>query len=147
MTFPHLVWTAAVAFLALSFTISSGCSNNGPKRAAVAGEVLVDKVPLAEGTINFLPTEGNEGPSAGIAVKDGKYSIPLKDGAVVGKNLVRITGFRKTGRKVPDAMEKDKMIDEMERAVGPEFNESTTLVRDVVEGKNNLDFDLPGIKK
>ena len=57
------------------------------------------------------------------------------------------SGFRKTGRMIPDAMEKDKLIDEMERAVGPEFNEKSTEVRDIREGNNTLNFDLPGMKK
>ncbi|MSU78110.1 MAG: hypothetical protein EXS16_08445 [Gemmataceae bacterium] len=148
MGIAHLARSASLAVLVFSLILTAGCSKRGPNRAAVSGEVRIDNVPLAEGTINFFPTDDNEGPSAGIGIKDGKYTIPIGDsGAVVGKNLVKITGFRASGRKMFDAMDKDKIIDEMERAVGPEFNEASTLIRDVVEGKNTFDFDLAGVKK
>ena len=123
----------------------NGCQK-GPRRAAVSGMVLVDKVPLMEGAISFVPTEGNEGPETGGEIKDGRYSISVNQGAVVGKNKVVIRGFRNTGRKVPDIMDKTKMVDERAMVVGPEFNVNSTLIREIQDGKNVFDFDLPGIK-
>lgn len=147
MGIAHLARSTSFAVLVFSLILAAGCSKRGPNRAAVSGEVRIDNVLLAEGTINFFPTDDNQGPSAGIGIKDGKYTIPIGGGAVVGKNLVKITGFRASGSKMFDAMDKDKIIDKMERAVGPEFNEASTLIRDVVEGKNTFDFDLAGVKK
>jgi len=123
----------------------AGCQN-GPRRAQVSGTVLVDKVPLLEGTISFVPTDGNEGPETGGAINDGRYSISVAQGAVIGKNKVIIRGFRKTGRKVPDIMNKSVLVDERVKALGPEFNDNTTLVRDIQDGKNELNFDLPALK-
>jgi hypothetical protein len=122
-----------------------GCQN-GPRRAAVSGTVLVDKVPLHEGTISFVPTDGTDGPETGGAVKDGKYSIPAGQGAVVGKNKVIIRGFRKTGKQIPDIMDKTKFVDERVKALGPEYNDNTTLLGEIKDGKNELDFDLPAMK-
>ena len=133
--------------LMLSLVILAAGCQNGPRRAAVSGQVLVDKVPLAEGSISFFPTDGNEGPEAGGTIKDGHYSIPLDRGVIVGKNKVVIRGFRKSGRLIPDVWDKSKMIDENERALGPEYNDESTLIRDIQEGKNVLDFDLKGIPK
>ena len=141
----RLTGLAAVALLAGLLLSGAGCQK-GPRRAAVSGQVLVDKEPLLEGTISFIPTDGTEGPETGEAIREGRYSIPADKGAVVGKCKVEIRGFRKTGRKVPDIMEKDKLIDERAKAVGPEFNDQSTLIREIKDGKNTLDFDLPGIK-
>jgi hypothetical protein len=135
-----LVWLGALLLF------GTGCSD-GLRRAAVSGQILVDKEPLQEGKIDFFPSEPNAGPSTGAVVKDGKYSIPAGEGAIVGKNRVEIRGFRKSGRKTPDVWEKGKMIDEMISAVPAEFNDKTTLAREIQEGNNTLNFDLPGIKK
>src|SRR5262245_46131120 len=104
-----------LGFLVLSCLLilgaATGCQN-GPRRAAVSGMVLVDKQPLTEGAISFVPTDGTEGPETGGEIKDGRYSLSINQGAIVGKNKVVIRGFRNTGRKIPDIMDKTKMVDE-----------------------------------
>ena len=139
------IQTTMVVLLGMLLGGGFGCQG-GPRRAGVSGEVLVDKEPLAEGTISFFPTDGNEGPEVGAAIKDGRYSIPMAQGVVIGKNKVVIRGFRKSGRQIPSLHEKGKMIDEMTRAVPAEFNDNSTLVRDIHEGQNTENFDLPGVK-
>jgi len=146
MTTLRMTGTPVLAWLAALLLFSAGCSD-GLRRAAVSGQILVDKDPLQEGKIDFLPSEPNAGPSTGAIVKDGKYSIPAGEGVIVGKNRVEIRGFRKSGRKIPDVWEKGKMIDEMISAIPAEFNDKTTLTREIQEGNNTLNFDLPGIKK
>ncbi len=136
------LWFACCAL----FLFTAGCQK-GPRRAAVSGQVLVDRVPLAEGSISFFPTDGTEGPEAGEAIRDGKYVIPVDRGVIVGKNKVVIRGFRKSGRLVPDIWDKGKMIDENEKALGPEYNDETTLIREIQDGKNTFDFDLKGLPK
>jgi len=139
--------SAARLNLALVFLGCLGCSS-GLHRAAVSGKILVDKQPLERGMINFFPVEGTPGPSAGAEIKNGEYHIPRKAGVVVGKNRVEIKGFRKTGRKMPDPMAfgTKTMADEIVQIVPPEYSSQSTLTRDIKEGDNTLDFDLPGIK-
>lgn len=136
---------AVCLVLASLLLIAAGCQN-GPRRAAVTGKVLVDQTPLAAGTISFFPTDG-EGPEVGESIKDGVYSIPRERGVLVGNNKVVIRGFRKSGRKIPDIWDKTKLIDENEKALGPEYNDQTTLVREIHDGQNIVDFDLTGIPK
>jgi hypothetical protein len=145
MTAPSFLRPAALAFLAALLTIGAGCQRD-PKRAAVSGQVLIDKEPLMEGSISFFPIEGTEGPEVGDIIKDGHYAIPRNRGVIVGKNKVVIRGFRNSGKKIPDLVDKNKMVDERVKAVGAEFNDKTNLTRDIQEGQNTLDFDLPGIK-
>jgi hypothetical protein len=131
-----------VALLLALLAALVGCADN--KRAGVTGQILVDNTPLAEGSINFFPNDG--GPSIGAVVIDGDYEIPQTQGVVVGVNRVEIRGFRNTGRKFADVWDKTKMHDEHEPALGPEYNEKTTLTRDVHPGENVLNFELVGIK-
>ena len=55
-------------------------------------------------------------------------------------------GFRKSGKKVTDVWKKDQ-IDELINAVPPEFNDKSTLNREIEAGNNTRDFELTGIKK
>ena len=123
-----------------------GCSGDGLKRAAVSGKILVDKTPLQEGAITFFPTEGTQGPSVGAVIENGAYHIPRDKGVIVGKNRVEIRGFRKTGKRVSDPMEPGKLIDEIVPALAPQYHSQSTLIREIKEGTNTLDFDLPGTK-
>jgi hypothetical protein len=123
----------------------AGCSN-GPRRAAVSGSVLVDGKPLERGVINFLPAQGSQGPGAGTGITDGTFELDATHGAIVGPCRVEIRGFRKTGRKIAPM---GTPMDEEIQVVPPEFNDQSTLIREVKDGDNTIDFDLPGkrIKK
>lgn len=125
--------------------LTSVACQQGPRRGAVSGEVLVDKTPLVEGSISFIPTDGTEGPEAGDVIRDGKYSIPADRGPIVGKNKVVIRGFKNSGKKIMDVWKKE-MVDERVPAVPAEFNSESKTVREVADGKNTFNFDLPGIK-
>ncbi len=131
---------------ALAAALSGGCSRSTIQRAAVTGKVAVDHQPLAEGSIAFFPTDGTTGPSTGGIIRDGEYRIPTAAGVVVGRNRVEIRGFRQTGKTVRDLWKPGEKIQERVTALGPEYNDRSTLVRDIRAGDNRLDFDLPGRK-
>lgn len=120
-----------------------GCSN-GPRRAAVGGTVSVGGRPLERGIINFLPVEGSRGPGAGGPITNGEYSLEDAKGAVVGSCRVEIRGFRKTGRKIAPL---GTPIDEEIQVVPVEFNDKSTLIRDIKDGDNEVNFDLPAIRE
>lgn len=126
--------------LALLLTLV-GCSD-GPRRAAVSGTVSVKGTPLERGVINFLPAAGSRGPGAGGPITDGHYSLEDANGAVLGPCRVEIRGFRKTGRKIAPM---GNPMDEEIQVVPIEFNDRSTLVREIKPGENILDFDLPAI--
>jgi hypothetical protein len=129
-----------VLALGVVAALAVGCAR-GPRLAAVSGTVRVDNQLLVEGMITFFPTDGNGGPSAGAVITNGTYRIPRAQGAAPGRNRVEIRGFRNTGRK---ARTHGQLADERVPALGPEYNDNSTLVREVQEGDNVLDFDLPG---
>ena len=88
---------------------------------------MVDGQPMAEGSISFLPTEGATGPSAGGIIRDGEYRIPAATGPVVGRSRVEIRGFRQTGKTVRDVWKPGQNVAERVIALGPEFNDRSTL--------------------
>ena len=120
-----------------------GCHGSDDRRAAASGTVRIGGEPLVEGAISFFPIEGTSGPSAGGIIEQGEYSIPRSQGVAVGRNRVEIRGFRNTGRKVPDIWDPNRMLDERVHILDAEYNDRSTLVREVQPGANRFDFDLP----
>jgi hypothetical protein len=130
-----------VLFYAAALVLAvGGCGSK--QRAEVSGRITLDGEPLASGTINFFPTEGNRGPTAGGIVADGRYHIAGAKGVVRGKNRVAIRGSQKTGRQIVNR--DGDATDEVAEIVPAKYNLKTTLVRDVQPETNNLDFDLQG---
>jgi hypothetical protein len=122
-----------------------GCGqSDGPVRVAVAGRVTLDGTPIAEGTINFLPTSGTKGPTAGAPITDGLYSIAAAKGPCVGRYRVEIRGSKKTGRQVlaPGPKTSGLMVDEILEIVPKRYNAESTLEADLKPGQNELDYSL-----
>jgi hypothetical protein len=127
----------------------SGCARkSGPERAAVAGEVTFDGQPIENGLIAFIPDGATKGPTAGAAIKDGKYATPAGTGPVLGTHRVEITAHR-TGRVVEGAgvgagvgPSGGVALEKTEMYVPTQYNKDSTLTIDVKSGKNAQDFAL-----
>jgi hypothetical protein len=126
--------------LAAALLLLAGCSGN---RAEISGTVRLNGHPIEEGSINFIPVEGATGPGTGAVIKDGRYHIPRDKGATVGHNRVELRAFVSTGRKVKDPTGKrGTLTDERVMAFPPEYNDRSTIVKDVQPGSNTFDFDV-----
>jgi hypothetical protein len=120
--------------------LAAGCSDG---KTEVSGTVRLNGQPIQEGSINFIPIDGNRGPGAGAVITDGKYHIPRTGGVTPGKNRVEIRAFRNNGRKVQDPTGKPgTLADERSPAFPAEFNDKSTLVREVRPGSDTIDFDI-----
>jgi hypothetical protein len=118
-----------------------GCS--GDNRSEVSGTVKLNGKLIEEGAINFIPVEGNKGAGAGATITGGKYHIPRSAGVAAGKNRVELRAFRSTGKKVQDPTgPPGAMADERVMAFPPQFNDQSTLVREVRSGSDTIDFDI-----
>ncbi len=127
----------------LPMLLTAGCGPAGPTRAEVSGIVLLNGDPVSEGSINFFPTEGNKGPEAGGAIRDGKYHIPRSQGPVIGKNRVELRSFQKSGRQIQDpTAPPGTLIEEITNVFPAEFNTDSMLVREVLKGKNEMAFEI-----
>ena len=134
---------AVIFAICLVITTSFGCGKKGPRRAAVSGHVSLHGQPISEGVIQFLPVEGTVGPEAGGVISNGQYDIPRQRGPVVGKNRVELRASKKTGRKIQDPTGRPGVqTDEYAELFPPDSNTNSTLVREIKDDPNTLDFDI-----
>jgi hypothetical protein len=133
--------TLHLTLFMIAALLTAGCAR-GPERASVTGEVRVGGELLESGSITFVPLGGN-GPTAGAPIVKGRYEVGRERGVIVGKNRVEVRGDRKTGRRRPHPFNRDEQMDEVVEAVPREYNERSTLDRDVQRGDNEFNFDLP----
>jgi len=119
--------------------LSAGCSKN---LAEVSGTVTLDGQPVEEGSINFIPIEGNTGAGAGAIITKGRYHIASEKGVSPGKNRVEIRAFKNSGKRMIDPTgAPGAMTEERVPAFPPEYNDQSTLVREVKAGSNTFDFE------
>ena len=96
-------------FLALGvILISAGCGSSGPPRYQISGKVTYGGQPVAAGSVMLVPdtSQGNTGPAASVAIKDGQYDSNREGvGHVGGPHVVKITGLDgKTSPEFPMGM-------------------------------------------
>lgn len=65
-----------VGLALLASLVPAGCSR-GPREVSVRGEVNLDNVPLAQGSIRFAPLDGSTTTQAAM-IKDGKFETRLQ---------------------------------------------------------------------
>ncbi len=75
-------------FFFLGLLMWSGCSESGPARYAITGEVTLDGIPVEDASIVLTPARG--GISSMAKISEGKFSIPLEFGPTQGEFNVRI---------------------------------------------------------
>lgn len=135
-----------VAVVVFCLICCHGCGRrnyDGPTRAAVAGAVAVDGVPVEGGIINLVPLSSEGSRKASAPINKGRYDIPEEKGPNLGDCLVEIRWLKPTGRKLQNQGNlADGLVDEMVEAVPEKYNTKTTLHVDIAAGKNNHDFVL-----
>ena len=126
---------AALSLGCLLFALA-GCSNNG--LVSVAGKVSVDGTPLEKGTINFYCL-GTPGPTAGAAIRGGRYSVQVS----TGRKKVEIFGYRIVGQKalIPDKPA-SPLVDVVEQTLPARYNTTSELTCNVASGGTDHDFAL-----
>ncbi len=121
-----------------------GCGASGPTRYEVSGKVTLKGQPLDDGIIEFLP-EDNQGTKSGAQILNGAYRIPKDKGLAAGKYRVVLyagDGTTGGGNAEPSGPDQPGGVPGKER-IPPQFNEKTTLVREVKAGSTTFDFDIP----
>jgi hypothetical protein len=124
----------ASVILAGAICALSGCGNS--KLSEVSGTISYDGKPIEQGSIAFIPADGN-GPSGGSPIVDGKY---FAQNVPVGKTKVQIKGARVTGQKrmLPDS----PPVSTSEEMLPAKYNTASELTYEVKSGTQVKDFDL-----
>lgn len=131
-------------FVALTIAIPLfGCSRAPADRGAVMGSIVLDGTPIEDGLIVFVPSRGNQGPTAGASVAKGRYAIAAAKGPHVGWNRVEIRASRKSGKKIEKPLgQPTETIDEFVEAVAERYNTASQLEVDIQSGVNTFDFQV-----
>ena len=129
--------TRAIAVFLVTAGLIAGCG--GTPEGDVSGTVIYDGKPIEQGSISFIPADGN-GPSAGGGIKDGKYSASKVS---VGMAKIKITGAKiATKQKMYDDPKADWVMTSTEM-LPAKYNDKTELLYDVQPGVQQKDFNLP----
>ncbi|WP_437200947.1 hypothetical protein [Planctomicrobium sp. SH664] len=129
-----------------------GCSNstNEFQTFPVSGTVQADGAPIKTGTINFSPSPGTNGASAGAEIREGKYEIPATAGLRPGVYQVQIRAMRGTGEMVHPGMgaPPNERMERTEQFIPRKYNTNTTLTTEIQPRPNeNVNFELAIGKK
>jgi hypothetical protein len=116
---------------------SLGCGKQDPNRGQVTGAVEVDGQPVAKGSIDFKPIDGNSATTSGDII-DGRYTVNANIGpSKVAINIPKVVGERKL-YDTPDSPVRPVFGE----SLPPQYNEQTTLTYDVKPGENEQNFSL-----
>jgi hypothetical protein len=128
-------WPSAVVVLSAAVLLAVvGCS----PAADVSGSVSYDGTPVADGSITFVPADGQT-PTAGGTVKDGKYACRVPVGAM----KVSITSAKEVGRKKLYQTKDSPDMPVMKEVLPEKYNMKTQLTYEVTAGTQVKDFTLP----
>ena len=103
---------------------------------------------LADGTAGTIPGPADTAVFGNFVGIGGNTNSTMNLAPVPGgtQHIGKLDGFRKSGKKVTDVWKKE-LVDELVNAVPSEFNDKSTLKREIEAGNNTRDFELVGIKK
>lgn len=127
---------------------AAGCggrdSGGNPARVRVTGKVTLDNQPAPAGTIVFIPLQPGQLQAQGLIGDDGTFVIDEANGPSAGDYKVEIQCAKKTGRRIQSLQSTDGtgMIDERIPVIPKQYNIATTLRQTIVDGKNDLAFNL-----
>ncbi|MEX2579888.1 MAG: alpha/beta hydrolase [Verrucomicrobiales bacterium] len=98
-------------------------------RGAVSGEVTLDGRPVSWGVLSFHPEDENQ-PVTAVRVRQGKFSVPAKNGPVVGPAVVKFEGsiWEATGHEKDGAVMLDTLTPDSGEPVSAEVREANEVL-------------------
>ena len=132
-----------ISFLLVLLAIIAGCGRGGLRRLDVHGTVSYQGTPVDDGEIVFSPRASGLPMAVGTIV-GGKYGVPKQLGPALGAYEVKITAFRKTGKKVSPSPYSEQRLaaDEVEQIIPAKYNEATELRVELGADQSQYDFKL-----
>lgn len=134
------------AYLLAFLLAVMGCATkeSGPPRYKLEGTVTLDGNPLDGATITFTPTDLKNRPAGG-PIANGKFSVPVGQGANAGPHRVEIRWPKPTGKQVKDE-DTGGMIDVVAEGLPVRYHDQSELKADVGPEKTKFDFELTSKK-
>lgn len=118
-----------------------GCSGDA-SRFTLSGAVSYDGQQVANGNIGFVPvSESGEAKAVGADVVDGRYEVPRHEGPLAGTYKVVIYAEKPGSRMIRDEGSSE-MVAELVQYIPEVYNAGSTLMVDISEDRDDLNFDL-----
>jgi hypothetical protein len=123
----------------------SGCSGGSHGLAVVKGKITYKGKPVPNGTVNFLPSDGNKPSATGEIQPDGSYSLKTfvsnrpSDGAVIGQHKVVIVAMADMASILPEQRTPLPPPIVPVKYTSPATSD---LTANVENKENTIDFDL-----
>jgi hypothetical protein len=144
---PRVTLTGTACLLAIVLPALPGCTGSKDPygRLPLAGTVTFQGQPLAEGIIEFLPSDPNQRLSTRTLVSKGKYQVPREQGVPPGTYRVLISSpdpsSQDTGEQLgPPGM---KMPPPAKERIPARYNRQSRVTVDVQDGgANTFDFRI-----
>lgn len=122
--------------IALLGAVSVGCQPSN--MATISGKVTLDGKPIENGTISFIPADGNSS-SAGERITNGEYKLTLPPGT----KKVEIMASAVVGQRAAYGGQGDSPKVDVMRSIIPErYNVQSELTIEVEAGSGQHDFEL-----
>ena len=125
-----------VAMLYVGLLLLTGCSES-TTHGVVNGTVTLDGKSLEEGTVRFVPTEG-ESQTASAMIADGKFVTEVP----VGKVRVEYSAPKLMGKRKMYQTEDSPSVDIVGELLPERYNVRSELVLTVEPGQNAHEIDL-----
>ena len=122
------------------------CHDSGAAAEIVFGEVRCGGQPVDTGEVRLVPIQGTLGWVSSSRILDGVYRIDARGGVPVGTYRVEVDALRKTGRKMTETFNAEKIHVDQTKPVGLKSyrDESSPLTLTVpTENEGRYDIDLP----
>jgi hypothetical protein len=135
----HLVGVVLSLFLVVPWL---GCADPSGGREAVSGDIRCKGEPLDQGTIQFIPSEGQD-TTSGALIQQGKYTVAKMKGLKPGKYKVVITSGDPKEAAPPGELPGAPFPVAKER-IPKEYNSASNQMVQVEKGgPNHFDFTIP----
>ena len=115
-----------------------GCGSGHPR---IEGTVTLDGVAVDGGSISFFQGSGPGSDQGNAPIKGGKYVIEGDQARNLtpGSYTVRIFWLQLVGNTNPKYVDASAPV---KQVIPVQYNDQSTLTRDIKAGTNKLDFDL-----
>lgn len=135
-----MIRVSYLRFAWLPLLVLAGC---GPARSSVEGTVTLAGQAVERGTVHLIPA-ADTGEAVQATIDNGRFRVSEM---TPGTYMIRLSSPQKTGKKIKLADDAPggsagAEVDELLEAIPAEYNQNSTLQREIKPGRNVLEFSL-----
>ncbi len=122
-------------FCCIAGLVFAGCNDS----VSVSGSVIYRGQAVEDGVVQFVPVSGLP---VSAELTSGTYRIDGGGGLKPGAYIVKLYGYRETGRMLRNPDDPTQEEPEVVEVLPPAYNQSSEIEVELAAGENSKDFDL-----